>query len=259
MRKMIKNITIFMIIFVLAFEGVTFVETTDTNAATVYVTPTGSKYHSYPCGRGSYSPTSLSNALAMGLTPCAKCGAGSIKQSSHKSSSKKSSSRKKYVSKKNYKLSKKKLKLVACQTKKIKVKKYSGKVKWSSSKKSVATVSKGKIKAKKPGKATIYAKFNGRKLACKVRVKKPKVKKITMRNGIFLNRNDNDYFYFKVKNKYANKYYRKKAKVKSSNPSVVKVYMEDGDIYWETYDKAGAAMITLKVGGKTISRLVTVI
>ena len=47
-----------------------------------------------------------------------------------------------------------------------------GKVRWSSSKRSVASVSKkGKVKAKKPGKATITAKFAAGRLKCKVTVK----------------------------------------------------------------------------------------
>lgn len=46
-------------------------------------------------------------------------------------------------------------------------------VKWSSSKKKVATVSKtGKVKAKKKGKTTITAKLKGKKISCKVTVKK---------------------------------------------------------------------------------------
>ena len=36
----------------------------------VYVTPTGSKYHTHKCGRGNFYQTTLSNALARGLTPC---------------------------------------------------------------------------------------------------------------------------------------------------------------------------------------------
>ena len=44
------------------------------NSATVYVTPTGKRYHySGSCNGGSYSPTTLDNALRMGLTPCKKC------------------------------------------------------------------------------------------------------------------------------------------------------------------------------------------
>jgi flavodoxin len=59
------------------------------------------------------------------------------------------------------------------KTKQLKVSNISaGKVKWSSSKKSVATVSKtGKVTAKKTGKTTITAKFSGKSLKCKVTVK----------------------------------------------------------------------------------------
>jgi Na+-transporting methylmalonyl-CoA/oxaloacetate decarboxylase gamma subunit len=41
---------------------------------TVYITATGSKYHyANPCGRGTYYASTLDNALALGLEPCAKC------------------------------------------------------------------------------------------------------------------------------------------------------------------------------------------
>ncbi|MCR5629234.1 leucine-rich repeat protein [Eubacterium sp.] len=51
-----------------------------------------------------------------------------------------------------------------------------GKVKWKSSNKKVATVSKkGVIKAKKPGKATIIGKNDGKKFKCKVKVYANKV------------------------------------------------------------------------------------
>lgn len=47
-------------------------------------------------------------------------------------------------------------------------------VKWTSSRKSVVSVSqKGTIKAKKAGKATITASFSGKKLTCSVVVNKP--------------------------------------------------------------------------------------
>ena len=73
----------------------------------------------------------------------------------------------------------KKITLSVGQSKQLKV---SGverkKVKWSSSKSSVVTVSKkGKIKAKKPGKAVITAKFPGGKLKCNVTVKAKKTNK----------------------------------------------------------------------------------
>ncbi|GGC97249.1 hypothetical protein [Enterococcus wangshanyuanii] len=39
----------------------------------VLVTPTGSKYHARKCGNGMYTPDTLENATARGLTPCSKC------------------------------------------------------------------------------------------------------------------------------------------------------------------------------------------
>lgn len=58
------------------------------------------------------------------------------------------------------------------KTVKLKVKNGKGKIKWSSSKKSVATVSsKGVVKALKKGKATITAKVKKVKLKCKITVK----------------------------------------------------------------------------------------
>lgn len=76
------------------------------------------------------------------------------------------------AAKKKPKLSKTKVTLYVGKTATLKVKNTKKKVKWSSSKKSVATVSqKGKIKAKKKGKATITAKVAGKKLKCKLTVK----------------------------------------------------------------------------------------
>lgn len=72
----------------------------------------------------------------------------------------------------NIKISKKKATLYVGQTLTLKVKGTNKKVKWSSSKKSVATVSsKGKVKAKKKGTATITAKVGNKKYNCKVTVK----------------------------------------------------------------------------------------
>ncbi|MFQ9514440.1 MAG: leucine-rich repeat protein [Eubacterium sp.] len=82
-------------------------------------------------------------------------------------------------------ISKKKAKLYYGDSLKLKVK-GSGKVSWSSSKPSVATVSsKGKVKAKKSGKVTIRAKVNGKTLKCKVTVKNPKISNssITLKEG----------------------------------------------------------------------------
>lgn len=61
----------------------------------------------------------------------------------------------------------------------LKLKNAKGKVKWSSSKKSIATVSsKGKVKAKKKGACKITAKVGKKKYTCKVKVRKEKVKVI---------------------------------------------------------------------------------
>ena len=70
------------------------------------------------------------------------------------------------------KLSKTKITLNAGKTKQLKVKNAKGKVKWSTSSKKIATVSKkGVVKGKKEGKATITAKVSGKKLKCVVTVK----------------------------------------------------------------------------------------
>lgn len=72
------------------------------------------------------------------------------------------------------KINKKKATLKVGQTLQLKVTGTKGKVKWKSSKKSVATVSsKGRVKAKKKGSATITAKVGKKKYTCKVTVKKP--------------------------------------------------------------------------------------
>ena len=70
------------------------------------------------------------------------------------------------------KINKKKATLKVGQTLQLKVTGTKGKVKWTSSKKSVATVSsKGRVKAKKKGSATITAKIGKKKYTCKVTVK----------------------------------------------------------------------------------------
>lgn len=92
-------------------------------------------------------------------------------------------------------LSTKKKTMVVGQTFKLKVKKASGKVKYSSTKKKVASVNKkGKITARKNGKTTIRVKVKGKMLKCKITVKKPslntksatlyknKYKKLTVKN-----------------------------------------------------------------------------
>ena len=76
------------------------------------------------------------------------------------------------------KLNKKKVTLYVGKKVKLKVKNKTvkQKVKWKSTNKKVARVTKkGRVKAKKPGRATIIAKVGKKKLKCKVVVKKKKV------------------------------------------------------------------------------------
>jgi hypothetical protein len=40
---------------------------------TVYITPTGKKYHKKKCGNGTYTKATLEKAKKAGLTPCKKC------------------------------------------------------------------------------------------------------------------------------------------------------------------------------------------
>lgn len=69
------------------------------------------------------------------------------------------------------KLSKKKLTLKVGQNKKLTLKNAVGKIKWKSKNVTVAKVGRrGIVKAKKSGKTTIIAKFNGKKYKCKVTV-----------------------------------------------------------------------------------------
>lgn len=75
------------------------------------------------------------------------------------------------------KLNKKKVTLKLGQKTTLKVKNYKGKVKWSSSKKKIATVTKkGVVTAKKKGTAKITAKAGKKKLVCSIKVK-PKEEK----------------------------------------------------------------------------------
>lgn len=62
------------------------------------------------------------------------------------------------------------------KTLQLKVKGTNAKVKWSSSNKSIATVSaKGKVTAKKAGNVKIFAKVNNQKLVCKIKIKAKKI------------------------------------------------------------------------------------
>lgn len=77
-------------------------------------------------------------------------------------------------------ISKKKASIYVGKTLTLKIKGTKKKPKWSSNKKSVATVSsKGKVRAKKKGVATITAKIGKEKYTCKVTVKKLPIFKVS--------------------------------------------------------------------------------
>ena len=78
------------------------------------------------------------------------------------------------------KLNKKSVSITRTKSYKLKLKNAkASKVKWSSSNKKIAVVSKGKVTAKKVGKATVTAKYKGKSYKCKVTVKAKVVKKGT--------------------------------------------------------------------------------
>ena len=130
----------------------------------VYVTPTGSKYHTHKCGRGNFYQTTLFNALARGLTPCKKCFGSSGGYSQTRKSS--TTTTKKTTKKKNTRpkisplsISSTKIVLVKGQSRKLTVKGGAGIVSW------------GK------GKATITVKKGTQKKSCQVTVETPELNK----------------------------------------------------------------------------------
>lgn len=138
----------------------------------VYVTRTGSKYHTHKCGNGTYYPATLSEAKQQGLTACQKCFPGGAPADTSDSQG---STGAKAVSTK-IKLNASSVVLVKGSTKKLKVKGGTGKITWKSSKNAVAKVSgSGKVTARKKGNATITASRGGKSAKCKVKVEEPKL------------------------------------------------------------------------------------
>ena len=83
-------------------------------------------------------------------------------------------------------ISKKKVTICTGQTIRLKVNGVKKKARWTSSNKSVATVTqKGKVSAKKKGITTVTAKIGKKKYTCKVAVESPKLSKtsITVKKG----------------------------------------------------------------------------
>ena len=122
------------------------------------------------------------------------------------------------------------------------------KVKWASSNKKIVTVSsKGVIKAKKAGKATVVAKYGGKSYKCAVTVKKAAKKIVLNKSAITLVKGKK--YVLKLKNAVP-----KKVKWKSSNKKIAKVSSK-GVVKGK---RAGKATITATYGKKTYKCVVTV-
>ena len=117
------------------------------------------------------------------------------------------------------------------------------KAKWSTSNKNIATVKNGKITAKKPGVATISAKFGGKTAKIKVTVAGLSSKKATLKVGQTS----------KISFKKGAKAVSKGVTWASSNPSVVTV--SNGAL---TAKSVGSSVITVKFNKLTFKCKVTV-
>lgn len=126
----------------------------------------------------------------------------------------------------NIKLNKTNVKLYPKQSINLKVLKTKAKVKWTSTNKKIATVTKnGKVTAKNIGTTYIQAKVNKKVLKCKIIVQK-KVKKNTVKK-IILNKKKltlkwGESFQLKV-GIFPSKVVSRKIRFTSSNPSVVSI------------------------------------
>lgn len=202
---------------------------------TVYVTPTGSKYHSHKCGNGRFYASTLSAAQARGLEPCKKCYGSNPPSASSASND--------TPKKANIRLNKKSVTLLDGQSVKLKVKGTSAAVTWKSTNKKVASVdTKGKVKGKTKGKAKIIAKVNGRQYICKVKVETPVLSEtaITLREG--------EHAYLEVKGCSHD--------VEWDTDDYEIVDVDEGDIY--AYEE-GETKVYATVHGKTYTCVVTVL
>lgn len=179
-----KKMLSWIMVLMLVMTGMACYTKTTVNAdVTVYITRTGSKYHAYACGNGTYYKSTLSYARSIGLDECSKCG-DDISYSSGSTSGGGGTSTKSKP--KPIKINKTSVILVKGKSVKLKIKNATESVVWSSSKSYVATVSSsGKVTAKKKGKTIITAKVGSKTKKCTVKVEEPKLTttKVTMRVG----------------------------------------------------------------------------
>jgi uncharacterized protein YjdB len=138
----------------------------------VYITRTGSKYHTHKCGNGTYYRSTLSIAKSRGLDPCKKCfpyGEPSSSNSTNKKSS--STSRKENIS-----INTTSIVLIKGQTYQLKIRGTSKNIKWTTNNRSVAIVnSKGKVTAVNKGNTVIEAKIGSITKKCNIVVETPQL------------------------------------------------------------------------------------
>lgn len=72
MKHLFISISLALVMVSTPIAGDVF-QITASAETTVYVTPTGKKYHKKKCGNGKYTKEKLSKAKDRGLTPCKKC------------------------------------------------------------------------------------------------------------------------------------------------------------------------------------------
>lgn len=148
---------------------------------TVYVTPTGSKYHAGKCGRGTSTACSLSAAKARGLTPCAKCFPNGAPTDDSSAGNNGNTGSPTTVTKPKLKLNTTNVILVKGKTKKLICKGGTGSATWKSSNKKVVSVTaNGKLKSLKKGTAIITVMKGDLKKTCKVRVEEPKLNAVNL-------------------------------------------------------------------------------
>lgn len=57
----------------ISYSAISPVIAVQAKSTTVYVTPTGKKYHKKKCGNGTFKKSTLEKAKKSGLTACKKC------------------------------------------------------------------------------------------------------------------------------------------------------------------------------------------
>lgn len=164
----------------------------------------------------------------------------------------------------NIKLNKKKVTIVIGKSVKLKLS-GADNVKWKSSDKKIATVSKtGKVKAKSEGKCTITAVYDGKSYSCRVTVKSVKSSTNAESGNTGNDDKKKDYIQYKFRNTYlleqhyekhgiemgfdSKESYEKAASDVINNPdSLHKTEKEDGDYVY--YLEATNEFVVLSVDG----------